>query len=530
MVSQIQLHSYIEGYNPPEFYKRISSPDEANSFLSSGVVYNTTGKVSFDNHLGTVNIASNIETEEHIRLVDCSVITIDDPSYAYVFVGKINSLRKVSEATAVVQFDVDWYTSQIISSYKYSRKLPTADTVLCRRLTAGEMSYSDEGIPPKNITYTKTSDWSIMLGDNTKWPYFLLVYAEGEGIFWFTAHKSQSATHLEIVSASDIFYACMVNKYGYDELEFDPRNVLFYGFINTWQVPLKEEWAVGNTYFGSMTTVVEGSSTGPSSLPNLTTITLNLDNDLPVSTMYERYAFIDMDGTVLYEVPIGVGISKTENIVCSCNFNPSTPSLTFELPSYINGSHTLTLGFKPLPFVIDSEQVYIAEEKATNTDMRNLQTLNGIVSGLMGSGTQGASAYAFSRSSGAYKAGIATGVSAGGAMAQGAFEYFVTNKAVSSLEQERAKAQADSLAISGGVSPLLQKYGGLYKIEYDTTTKTNIQAYQNRFGYKTSQIDTNKNLNTYENYIEADVIITGGLRKEVENYIKQMFSNGVRFT
>ena len=89
---------------------------------------------------------------------------------------------------------------------------------------------------------------------------------------------------------------------------------------------------------------------------------------------------------------------------------------------------------------------------------------------------------------------------------------------------------------------LVVNNSGIRCYTYDADTIANIKAYQDRFGYQTQKVENNVDLKAFTGYVQADVIFgieerkegnsteILGLRTEVEQYIKDMFSYGVWFT
>ena len=146
----------IEGYNPPDYYRTLDSNEAISQFLSEFPTQ--LGKfttISIDNELGRIVIPYRQEANymgTNVILIKVTD-TFDGHTYSVYFIGTINSFNVISADALEINYTVDWFTTSILNYYSlgYSFK-PTAKTMLARRLTEGEFTYSDEGLTPLSTT------------------------------------------------------------------------------------------------------------------------------------------------------------------------------------------------------------------------------------------------------------------------------------------------------------------------------------------------------------------------------------------
>lgn len=203
---------------------------------------------------------------------------------------------------------------------------------------------------------------------------------------------------------------------------------------------------------------------------------------------------------------------------------------------------SFTVPFNQLTYYSDAYQVYMATQRGYQSEMRNFQTLNNIVSGVVGGVNQGAMIAAFSRTQiksqknptgldgGLNKGLIGGGIGIAGAIGMGVYQYVYANKEAQRIEDSKNRNTPDTMIMSGEFPRPLMTNAGIYEVKYDSVAIQSIQTFQTKFGYATNTIGTDVALNSLTGYVQADVIFYNSLRIEIESYIKDMFNYGVTFT
>ena len=539
------MYQKIDGYNPPNQYKLITSASDVEELLTVGDNdYSCKGKYAINGSLASVDIITTEDYSGNTNIrTDYSIVCVQADGIKEFFIGNIVKREILSPTSVRFIFNIDWYTSQFCTAYFYSNKsiVPTAHHFIERRSSNGRFTYKDEGFKPR-IKMSSHSDLKVTI-DNTK--YKLFYSASGDPITYILIYRMtvENATlwigYNSTFSITDKFknakevWDGFCTSYGITtNTEFNSKNVVFFGFFPMDYHIIPRDTIVGDYITFGYVSIYEKAvqyACPPTKYVGMT---------LPrmVSKDYDRYEIRDIDGSVLFEYKVGVNYDEAVNDFkyadAYLNFDVVTPSLTIQLPNvYYSGAKSFTITAKPVTEFIDTEAVYNAEQRVYNQEMRSFTALNNLVSGLTGSLTEGAMMSAFSRSSGLEKGIIGGGVSAIGTVINYGYTELYANKKQTEIEDRNAKIQADTLLFSSDVS-LQASTGGLWEVKYDSYTITQITNYQSMYGYQSDSIKTNLALNdsTLAGYIQADITMEGGLRKEVEDYICKMFSYGITFT
>lgn len=560
-----------EGYCPPDYYPRLYTSNEVNAFYTT-LTSNPRGGVisnAIDNSIGRVKFKT-IESSGDATAIE----SIYEPEVVLVYshnkfyIGLVDSYKWVSENVMEIVYTVDWFTSYILTEKRGGNVRPDliGKTVLYRRLANGEHIESDEGFKPVKEEWTKLP-LTVTIGQAVQ-PLFkpdshsddipsfiLLVYH----------HPNTNTDHWLIRDMPfsnglipTSYYAktmwteyCKSINLDSESGNFNPKGVMFYGysFINyAWF----RRYCEYHSHDGHTSYSINRSSTADQSFDKVALIEDNISIDRTVTpTKYNRLVFRDGDSSVIYEWDYAKTYGPVLFDKVYCNWNMISPALVFKIKpanGYTDSGErqfSMSLPFYPLTFFVDSEQVYRAEERTYNNDMRKLQATNELVSGIIGSANQGAMISAFSRTQtgvGSSRGGspqpplavnkglIGGGIGAVGAVAGFAYQSMYASKQTTLIEDAYYRGKADTMLMSGCVPPELNKYMGVYLESYDSFTIDCIEEYQSAFGYLTNKIDTNVVLNNLTGYVQADVIMSKGMRTEVARYVKDMFNYGVTFT
>lgn len=569
-----------EGYAPPDYYRTISSKQDAEAFINeikANAVSDGANSIrerecyhSIDNNLGRVVIKFDISTIRLgittvlIKLPESKVTESATYNMQSYYVGYVNDINVLSDNSLEISYIVDWFTTSVLNTWLLQEgslgPRVTAKQVLYRRLITGEFNYVDEGMTPTLITSTKKSlvvngddghlgDHYNLFSERGDFISYILVYRESNSnaTIWF----AYASNNVYAPTPESIWQDFCVGRDVTDEDQrtFNPAGVIYYGVcpINFPALPANFDILAGE-YSGLalMTDVMISNGKIISARQRNEGKQLTIDVPEPFTSKdYSLYRIAYDDGTSIYDFPTGVTISADYTLTLYCNFNVNAPYFTFVFDTPISSQRTFSVACNVLTFFSDSEAIYYATERGYQKEMRNLQATNELVSGIVGGVNQGAMISAFSRT-GARTGGqamdkgiIGGGMAIAGAVANYAYTTLYANKEIERIDDKHAKQSTDTLAMSGGACvglSLFKSLTGLYCIEYDAETVTNIQAYQSAFGYQTNRIATDVNLDSLEGYVQADVIFYnyGNQRTPntnvIKKYIKDMFNYGITFT
>lgn len=571
MVTYATVASGIEGYNPPDYYRTLETNSDINAFLTEisdngfAPIVNAECKNDVFNGMGkcTVNYW------DKRQCVSMNIIHIRDAGYEII--GKIDSWEFVAENIIEIKYTIDWYTSVILMSAWSTNAFPMAKTVLYRRLTNGEFTYSDESMVPVKTTSKKgtikiyNSDESdsdnLFIDENSK-KYALMVYHEPTKnmthvMLWA---RGNDAISLAVPASPKFIWGTYCTAKGVTaSYPYNPDALIFYG-----AVPIQGRFFGSSAFHYSNLSCDIYDLSGIPVFDNDFAQVLQVDTinyksqplklktiSAGTSTTYHRLRILTGDGNTVYEIPMGESWDNGINCTMFLNGPINCPVITVKFTdedNNVNNSMGFSIAIPTLMEFSDNFQIYLAEDRKYSQDMRNLQALNELVNGVIGGVNQGAMISAFSRTGArtglqaAEKGIVGGGLGIAGAGVTYAYQTLYANKKTTEIEDEYNRNKADVLAMSGGHSYWLTYYGGLYAVDYDDDTIANIQAYQSEFGYQTNKIETSVELNHYTGYVQADVIFERrkfhannrdyyyGYAGSIEKYIKDMFNYGVYFT
>lgn len=621
MVKTFNVHvtKGVKGYNPPEYYRTLSSSVDVSKFISefySSSIKTSICNHSMDNNMGrAVLTVDNLVNREDMHVI---LIEVEDenkqnqyPLTYHYYVGIIDSVNNISATQVEIRYTIDWYTSYVLNywravgSNKISDFVPslTASTVLYRRLSNGEFNYKDEGfigakITSRLITLRCTSDNDKFYFKDTDGNKH--TYTRYEGNFfnnrpspidppaeYIVYHDSVHNMTINCIYVGDFLNFNDVNDLkkflGYFGLTFDsnsspsPDGFLFRGYLPIPpKIAIRGLMCVSKVPSGTVIGDTDGVFAISNSAGYLNTHYKNIfafggpiylfADEILRCTEYNKARIETGDGAIIYDIPLGKTLSGTcskddngkvvenDNIIklnmyMSQSLTSPVITLKIENDSWKQSSSTITLPIYTRPYFIDSYQVYQAQERVYQMSMLSLQSQNELVNGVIGGVNQGAMISAFSRTGARTgkqamdKGIIGGGIGIAGAIANFAYQTLWANKQATEIADRYNRCKPDVLAQDGFLdSDLLLYNSGIRCYTYDADTITNIQSYQSRFGYQTQRVESNVDLKSFTGYVQADVIFGVeerkegnsteiiGLRTEVEQYIKDMFSYGVWFT
>ena len=578
-----------EGYAPPDYYRTISSKQDAEAFINeikANAVSDGANSIrerecyhSIDNNLGRVVIKFDLSTIRLgittvlIKLPESKVTESATYNMQSYYVGYVNDINVLSDNSLEITYIVDWFTTSVLNTWLLQEGTlgprVTAKQVLYRRLTDGEFKYSDEGLVPTKVSMVN-HNIKAKLYNNVEIDLF-----EHRASVFMVYHETQTNTdHWILGCANDdpdsADLSPKVCWLAYCEAQgvsytYDPSGLMFFG-----ELPFNPELIVNeldpivdrlinNLKWYVLNKVDKvGTSFSNSSYPsgyyprygNGASLKLNFAEEV-VCTDYNLLRLVTGDGNPIWEVPKGSAFpnSYTGNntLVTRCYIGGSSvaPYFVFTLPNkwWCNNAKTFTIAPLPRETFSDSLDVYYAQERQYSIDMRNFQSLNECVSGVIGGANQGAMISAFSRTGvrtakqSVDKGFIGGGVAVASSLINYGYEMLYANKQATEIEDKYNRNKPDTLAMAGAFpSDIFFTQAGLYIYKYDDDTINNIKAYQSAFGYQTNRIATDVNLDSLEGYVQADVIFYnyGNQRTPntnvIKKYIKDMFNYGITFT
>lgn len=577
----------VEGYNPPDYYRTLDSNEAISKFLSEFPTQ--LGKfttISIDNELGRIVIPYRQEANymgTNVILIKVTD-TFDGHTYSVYFIGTINSFNVISADALEINYTVDWFTTSILNYYSlgYSFK-PTAKTMLARRLTDGEFTYSDEGLTPVSTTI-ETKDIKCTAEDGTF--HFLdnghpITYTKYEGNLFSSGGYGWGATYYVIYNSppnnnndTDYLIKCLyvggTNSFAPNQIastfsdilsaynrtkSFNPNNILFIGLI-----PIAPQILIRNT--ARLKSIAPDTYLGVYALGGSVIgnqpFYLYMDEE-SVATFYNKQRIEMADGVSIYDVPYGKAIP--DNVTDTATRFTVTPfiseslvapSLTLKIDNeyWRQSSTTMTMPIYSIGLIRDSDTIYKAEERDYQKAMLSLQSQNELASGIIGGINQGAMISAFSRnqtSTGTDKGIIGGGMAVMSAGLNFLYQDVYANKKATEINDIYNRCKPDVLAQDGCISTyIVTSNAGLRIYKYDDVTINNILAYQSAFGYQTNKIFTDKDLSSFVGYVQGDVLLKnqyysydvdittitrlGGFNTTIAKYIKDMFNYGVYFT
>ena len=608
------LKKGIKGYNPPEYYRTLSSKEDALKFrdeFNNPPIIAPVCNLSMDNNMGRVVVTikePNQRETMHVILID---VTETDkaqqyPLTRYFYVGVIDRINNISATQVEISYTIDWYTSyalnywNAVGSPNNSKSIPslTASTVLYRRLSNGEFDYKDEGfigarVNARTITLKCTADNDTFnFADEN---HTIQTYSPYDGSFFSNAGPNWAFTEYIVYhdSVHNKTIGCIavgllldldsidgLKKFlGYFGLTFDsnsppsPDGFIFRGYLPIPPpIAIRGLIRVGGAVNGTMFGVYAKSNSGDflkfsdNSILNTSYPIYLYASELVKCTEYNKLRIEMGDGSIIYDIPLGKTLgntySKTSNgkvvekdTLIKVNMYMSNsltnPVITLKIDSddWKQSSTTITLPIYTKPYFVDSYQVYQAQERVYQMSMLSLQSQNELVSGIIGGVNQGAMISAFSRTGARTgkqamdKGIIGGGIGIAGSIANFGYQTLLANKQSTEISDKYNRCKPDVLAQDGYLNyDLVVNNSGIRCYTYDADTIANIKAYQDRFGYQTQKVENNVDLKAFTGYVQADVIFgieerkegnsteILGLRTEVEQYIKDMFSYGVWFT
>ena len=571
MVTYATVSSGIEGYNPPDYYRTLETNSDINAFLTeledrALLIKSVECKNDVFNGRGKCTVPYLDKRQPN----SAGVIRIRDAGYELI--GKIESYEFIAEGILEFTYTIDWYTSIIIMAQWNQQAFPKAKTVLYRRLTAGEFTYSDEGMVPVKTTAKKgtikvynadESDSDNLFIDNYSKKYALMVYHEPTKNMTHVMLWARGTDVLSLAVPASPKYIwetyCISKGVPTASYPYNPDALIFYG-----AVPIQGRFfGSGGLHYSSLSADIYDLAIIPvfnnDFAQSLQVDTINYKSQplklktisAGTSTTYHRLRILSGDGNTVYEIPMGE--TWDNGIECTMHLNGpiNCPVITIKFDdedNNVNNSLGFSIAIPTLMEFSDNFQIYLAEDRKYSQDMRNLQSLNELVNGVIGGVNQGAMISAFSRTGArtglqaAEKGIVGGGLGIAGAGVTYAYQTLYANKKTTEIEDEYNRNKADILAMSGGHSYWLTYYGGLYSVDYDDDTVDYIQAYQSAFGYQTNKIEANVELNHYTGYVQADIMFERrkyhannrdyyyNYPAEIEKYIKDMFNYGVYFT
>lgn len=571
MVTYVTVASGIEGYNPPEYYRTLTNlnPDILNfvSEISSKALYgmgNIECKNDIFHNMGkcTINYSNKALT------YSMGIIFVNDTYYDLI--GKVDSWEFVAEGILEITYTIDWYTSVILNFRRNAGAPPTAKTILYRRLTAGEFNYSDEGMKPISTTAKtvklkgtgEASYFRIMINgvytdygtyDGDLFRHSAVGWGQPIYVIYNDSPNNDLIRCIWLGSVTDFgpslltsTLASILDAYGSTSTP-DPDNLLFVGLI-----PLAAPIVL--RMLARLKLTVADTMLGVYGLTNSVVypapIYVYAETEQQ-STQYRKCRFEMGDGSVFYDVPMGKAIPNNANntptrfsVTPYVSESYVSPTLTLKIENtyWSESSTTITLPIYAIGTIKDAEAIYKATERDYQKAMLSLQSQNELASGVIGGINQGAMISAFSRnqtSTGTDKGIIGGGMAVISAGLNFLYQDLYANKKATEINDLYNRCKPDVLAQDGYINwNLALSNAGLRVYEYDSTTITNITAFQSAFGYQTNKVDTNVALNTFTGYVQADILFDrrqyltsfynyAGL---IEKYIKNMFNYGVYFT
>ena len=599
-----ELYCYIgmgaKNYSPPDYYRTLDSKQSAQAFINELKTSPTSQGYnihSIDNNLGRV-IAEGSEIsmgmaygvvliQEHYTLTNDKT-TISYDSY---YIGTVDDVRRISQTTFEIKYTVDWFTTSVVNYWVNTNNQGTIDSTLrpvakeivYRRLTDGEFKYSDENITPYEIDFKKLNSIKAEFTANGQLQTLDLFTTEGQGsqrdysphMYYLRYHDAPNDTDYTIFcrSTNNVDYTInpetiitAFNKISdlEDITKYNPNNVIFYGecVINS-SIARFFNWTYSYTYQSDTDTdfviYVVDDQKSIKDVRHFDIILENVklycvpdegDEDSYLATDYNKLSILAPNGTELFQIPRGKRFvngddALTVNIHIAGPIN--APYLYFDIisPSWCkNNTKSFSIPLNTVPFYVDSYKVYFAEERQYSMDMRNLQAINDLASGVIGGVNQGAMISAFSRTGARTgKQAMDKGVIGGGIGILGAglmfgYQQLYANKEATRIEDNYNRNKPDTLAMTGDYPINLNDKAGLYAYAYDAVTVNNIKKYQEVFGYQTNLIQSNVNLDSLEGYVQADVIFdnystsakVNPVPNVIKQYIKDMFNYGITLT
>lgn len=540
MINQkVYLFSVIGGYNPPNDYLIINSKDKAIALLDKAdIAMDFIPSYSISNGVAEIVISHKSD----LNALKATVIAVADNNTNDIVIGNVITRKTLNDTACLYTVNIDWYTSTILSCYFYDNEnaLPVIARGIVRRSTSSKYFFKDEGIKPlhKRVSITGIKcDYVDSDGQRQTTSlnvrFYFMVYHENTTN---TDHWIARTGSFDCKQAWDLYQDEM--RIGKNKRHtYDPNTLSFYGYIVSGIDYLNAEKLGGGIYLlNSVVTNGDGDNKDfELSYEPFGGKKLTLRFDDFISYDYDEVTINDVDGLPLFSFPKGVKIGKTE-VIAYLNPDVNTPSITYRFEpdydsqSWVADNLSFTIMARPVTSYIDANQVYNAEQRVYNQQMRSLQAINNLVGGLTSASTEGALVGGFSRKGNPFKkGGLAMGIGIASAVIGYAYQTLYADKEQTKIEDSQALVSVDTLLFSSALNTYNLHFG-LYHTKYDDETINNIKLYQSQYGYQSDEHLINTTVNMFpRGYIQTDIQLKPGLCKEVEDYICKMFSYGVTF-
>lgn len=540
MINQkVWLFSVIGRYNPPNDYLIINTKDKAIALLDKAdIAMDFIPSYSISNGVAEIVISHKSD----LNALKATVIAVADNNTNEIVIGNVITRKTLNDTACLYTVNIDWYTSTILSCYFYDNEnaLPVIARGIVRRSTSSKYFFKDEGIKPlhKKVSITGIKCDYVDSDGQTQTTslnarFYFMVYHENTTN---TDHWIARTGNFDCKQIWEMYQNLM--RIGKNKQHpYDPNTLSFYGYITSGIVYLNAEKLDYGTYLlnSVVTNGDDDNKDFESSYEPLGGSELTLRFNDFISYDYDEVTINDVDGLPLFSFPKGVKIGKTK-VIAYVNPDVNTPSITYRFDpgqdsqSWVTDNLSFTIMARPVTSYIDANQVYNAEQRVYNQQMRSLQAVNNLVGGLTSAGTEGALVGGFSRKGNPFKkGGLAMGIGIASALIGYAYQTLYADKEQTKIEDSQALVSADTLLFSSALNTLNLHFG-LYHTKYDDETINNIKLYQSQYGYQSDEHLINTTVNMFPSgYIQTDIQLKPGLRKEQEDYICKMFSYGVTF-
>ena len=360
------LKKGIKGYNPPEYYRTLSSKEDALKFrdeFNNPPIIAPVCNLSMDNNMGRVIVTikqPNQRETMHVILIDVTEIDKQQsyPLTRYFYVGVIDRINNISATQVELSYTIDWYTSYALNYWNTvnapnnSKSIPSlrASTVLYRRLSNGEFDYKDEGFIGAKVT-SRLIELRCTADDDTFYyyyydkdnkrqkytynPYRGNFFNNKVGIFdppaqYIVYHDSVHNMTITCLYLGDYLNLDNVDDLkkflGYFGLTFDsnsppsPDGFIFRGYL-----PIPANIAIrglikvgGNSedYYSPTGVYARNSSAGyltkyPQNIFGAGGPIYLFANELVKCTEYNKLRIETGDGAIIYDIPLGKTLSDT---------------------------------------------------------------------------------------------------------------------------------------------------------------------------------------------------------------------------
>lgn len=442
---QAYLCRALEGYNPPDFYPKMSTYAEYLAFRNALIGGGVGGNVlnfALDSEIGTLRLQISPNANMSAREYPHVHISYTNNGTTTKYVGNVINYKFVAENVLEVKYTIDWYTSFLMtviggnSATSYSL---TCNTVLYRRLTNGEFTYLSENFTPTKVKNVK-HDLVFETNDANNTPVTGNAYDLNCRGYYMVYHESRTNTTHKIFMILDDDYVpvypysitpgeiwtsyCVVQNviinadisgHTHDN-QYDPDNLIFFGYTNInpylicaqntsvldpatygWTLYCFSDVRTQNTVGGFLDWIPNSSKDKDYVCEN---VLLYTNDEVGASTEYSFKRILDANGEIVYDIPFNMNIEDgilTNVVVGGPDNSPYVTFLITDNDWKVNNAISFSFPFNQLTYYSDSFARYLAQDKQYLTEMRNLQNMNEVVSGVIGGVNQGAMISAFSR-------------------------------------------------------------------------------------------------------------------------------------